>query len=76
MESTYGEQSDDNEDVIDETPSLQIKVPDLPLQDHWKENEESNTVRPKVLVDLQSTSHQERRQSHGKVQHLVIRLPC
>ena len=61
----------------DEVASLHIKLPKLPKCDQlWKETEESNTVRPKVLIDLQTdrlgdlASHQERRHSysHSKVQ--------
>ena len=61
----------------DDLANLYVKVPDLPLGDKvWKENEESNTVRPKVLIDLQTdrlgdlASQQERRHSysHSKVQ--------
>ena len=53
---------------------LHIKVPEIPPESHlWKENEESNTVRPKTLVDLNTDrlgapyTHQERRQSYSKV---------
>jgi hypothetical protein len=73
--SMYGELSDAPEELRDDFSGLQITVPAAPAVVHpWKENEESNTVRPKTLVDLQTDrlgapdSHQERRQSHCKVQ--------
>jgi len=75
MESLCCEHPGINERMGDDSSSLHIMTPRAPAADlRWKENEESNTVRPKTFVDLQTDrlgalgSYQERRQSHGKVQ--------